>query len=101
MRQLVLAVTVASLFNCGCASYTARRDQDEVHLYPGVRQDAYYLVHPKEADVPCLQWLNIVDMPFSAIADTVLIPVDLVNLTGDPYAWIPYLDPNSSTIYFH
>jgi len=62
----------------------------EVHLYPGVRDDAYYLVHPSKTDRPFLQWLNVLDLPFSAVADTVMIPVDL---SGDPYWWVPQLQP--------
>jgi uncharacterized protein YceK len=87
-------LTVMVLLCAGCASITARQDesQNEVHLYAGVHDDVYYLFHPGEADYPSLQWLNVVDLPFSTVADTVMIPVDL---TGDPYWWVPELQPGS------
>jgi len=58
----------------GCGSIAARRDSAG-HPYAGVRLDIYYLGHPSEADKPVC--LNGFDLPFSAVADTLLLPYDL------------------------
>jgi len=89
----IIAGLILSLsFGTGCASIGARQDQAVAHLYPGIRDDAYYLFHPSQADYPALQWLNVLDLPFSAVADTFMIPVDL---SGDPYWWVPQLQPGT------
>jgi uncharacterized protein YceK len=46
--------------------------------YAGVRAEAHYLAHPSEADYPDLQFLGVLDMPFSFVVDTVCLPYDLV-----------------------
>jgi uncharacterized protein YceK len=60
----------------GCASIGSRQRGNVVRPFAGVRDNARYLAHPSEADQPGLQFMNIVDMPFSAIADTIMLPFD-------------------------
>jgi uncharacterized protein YceK len=62
----------------GCAAIAARERDGAGRAYAGVRDDVYYLTHPQEADKPMLQPLNVVDLPFSFLVDTVLLPYDLV-----------------------
>jgi uncharacterized protein YceK len=65
----------------GCASIAARTQERADRVYPGVRDNAYYLAHPSEADLPFLQWMNIIDLPFSAVLDTLLWPFDAHRLS--------------------
>lgn len=71
---LCLLVLIAS----GCAAIGTRVSKGGGRPYAGVREDAYYLANPSEADHPALQPLNIVDMPFSFVVDTLCLPYDLV-----------------------
>jgi uncharacterized protein YceK len=64
-------------FALGCASIGARQRDGAGRPFAGVRDDAHYLAHPSDADKPSLQFLNILDMPFSAVLDTLLLPHDL------------------------
>jgi len=91
-QQIFAALFLAVLSGAGCASIEARRDQNVAQLYPGVRDDAYHLFHPGQAVHPALQWLNVLDLPFSAVADTVMIPVDW---SGDSYWWVPRFEPGT------
>lgn len=61
----------------GCASIGARNRDGAGRPYAGVRDDIHYLMHPQEADKPVLQPFNIVDLPFSFVVDTLLLPYDL------------------------
>jgi uncharacterized protein YceK len=65
------------VFATGCAAVGARHRDGAGRPFAGVHADAHYLAHPSEADVPGLQFLNIFDMPFSAVIDTLLLPYDL------------------------
>ena len=60
----------------GCAAIGARERDGAGHSFAGVRDDWHYLVHPSEADVPALQPLNIIDVPFSCVVDFVCWPYD-------------------------
>jgi uncharacterized protein YceK len=62
-----------------CAAIGARDRDSAGKQFAGVREDAYYLAHPSEADVPALQPLNLIDMPFSFVVDFVCWPHDLAN----------------------
>jgi uncharacterized protein YceK len=61
----------------GCAAIGARDRDGAGRSFAGVRDDWHYLVHPSEADMPSLQPLNILDMPFSFVVDLVCWPYDL------------------------
>ena len=60
----------------GCAAIGTRENDGAGHYFAGVRDDAYYLAHPSEADYPELQPLNLVDLPFSFAVDLVGWPYD-------------------------
>ena len=77
-RIILLCLLLAVL--PGCAAIGARESGEAARPYAGIRDDSYYLVHPSEADVPVLQLLNILDMPFSFVVDTVCLPYDLAAL---------------------
>ena len=66
------------LLTGGCASIGARERDGAGRPYAGVRDDAHYLAHPNEADKPGLQSLNAIDLPFSFVVDTFLLPYDMV-----------------------
>ena len=61
----------------GCASIGARQGAQEHAPYQGVKDDIHYMAHSDEADHPSLQWLIAIDLPLSAILDTLLLPFDL------------------------
>jgi len=71
------ALLLLICFATGCASIGARQRDGAGRPFAGVRDDAHYLAHPSEADLPGLQFMNIFDLPFSAIVDTLLLPYDL------------------------
>lgn len=67
---------LALLVTSGCAAIGARERDGAGRSFAGTRDDWHYLVHPSEADVPALQPLNIIDMPFSCVVDFVCWPYD-------------------------
>jgi uncharacterized protein YceK len=69
---------LASLVMSGCAAITTR-EGGIGGPYSGVRSDAYYIANPSAADDPGSQILDIADMPFSFLADTVCLPFDLLS----------------------
>ena len=64
-------------FATGCASIGARQRDGAGRPFAGVRDDVHYLAHPREADQPGVQFMNIFDLPFSAVVDILLLPYDL------------------------
>ncbi|NBR84830.1 MAG: YceK/YidQ family lipoprotein [Proteobacteria bacterium] len=61
----------------GCAAIGMRTNGSAPEPYAGVKGNAHYLANPQLADKPSLQFMNILDLPFSAALDTVLLPFDL------------------------
>ena len=85
MRALRSTLYTALLvLSSGCAAIGTRVSNGAGRPYAGVQEDAYYLAHPSEADMPALQPLNVLDMPFSFVADTLCLPYDLVKHDGQP-----------------
>jgi uncharacterized protein YceK len=74
------AVLLASAICCGCSSiWYHSYGKEEAGVYLGTRDDAHLLGHPGEISVPepfgypmCL-----IDLPFSAVTDTLLLPWDM------------------------
>ena len=66
----------------GCAAVGSKENNGAGKLYAGVCEDSYYLTHPSKADYPALQPLNILDLPFSFVVDTVCLPYDLSKPAG-------------------
>lgn len=79
VMNILRAITPLLLLclHTGCASIGAREQDGAGRSFAGVRNDAHYLAHPSEADQPGLQFMNIFDLPFSAVVDTLLLPYDL------------------------
>jgi uncharacterized protein YceK len=77
-----LGAAVLILFGSGCASVMNRRAHAETKPFPGVRRDAYLLMHPKSVgELPLhpvdVLTFSLVDMPWSAAVDALLLPMDL------------------------
>lgn len=73
MRLLAYISSVISLVLCsGCGSFYGRMYGPPAHVYSGVRADTWlaFQGQPKHP-------LFVIDYPFSAIVDTLLLPVDL------------------------
>ena len=83
---VLVAAALSFVAGSGCASFMGHRPSDETAKpYPGVRIDARQIAHPSTvAGVPApavVVW-SILDFPFSAVLDTLLLPIDLLNLTS-------------------
>jgi uncharacterized protein YceK len=79
-RMCLLTITGALLV-AGCGSIGGRGGEGRYPVYPGVypgvRNDAHFIAHREDNDMPDLWWFKLVDLPFSAALDTVLLPWDL------------------------
>src|SRR5262245_17339087 len=76
-RRLISVLSAVPLFT-GCASIGAHSEGPTSTLYPGLRGAAHCVAHPKDAPHPVL---SAIDLPFSAVFDTLCLPCDSV-------AWI-------------
>ncbi len=72
-RTLMLALLAATT---GCAAVEARREDGAAEFYAGTRENVEQLRNPSEEDRALRRLMYVVDLPFSAILDTLLIPVD-------------------------
>jgi uncharacterized protein YceK len=84
-----IAVVLLSLFTVGCSSIRARTDIPNAHwtVYPGVRQDVKELGEIFSSQRRGSVWIKglvttilVVDLPFSAVFDTLAIPYDLYHM---------------------
>jgi uncharacterized protein YceK len=73
------AAIAVLLFNTGCASVASHTQGRKNQFYSGVREDIHFLIHPKEADLPWLQWMCVIDLPLSSASDTLFLPLDLAS----------------------
>src|SRR5581483_9412678 len=62
----------------GCAAIEARNIDGSGRPYIGARTDAWHVSHPAEADTMGEPIFCAVDLPFSAVIDTLCLPYDLV-----------------------
>ncbi|MDX6769143.1 MAG: YceK/YidQ family lipoprotein [Elusimicrobiota bacterium] len=60
----------------GCAAVEARREDGAAEFYSGTRENVAQRRDPDPEDRPLRRLMYVVDLPFSAILDTLLIPVD-------------------------
>jgi uncharacterized protein YceK len=75
---LMVGVTVIAGATTGCGSLNEMGGIREYPgVYPGVRLDAHWLAHGNETDYPLTTCVGLIDMPFSAAVDTVLLPYDI------------------------
>jgi uncharacterized protein YceK len=79
-------VVLLGILASGCSSIRARTEilEKEWTVYPGVRQDTKELGDVFSGERPGPGWINglvasilILDLPFSAIFDTIAVPYDL------------------------
>jgi uncharacterized protein YceK len=85
--NLVLGATsfITLCIGLGCTSIGMHVSDEEPEVYGGVRADALRIAHPHEMDdsVPghiepwAVVTYSIIDLPFSAAFDTLLLPIDL------------------------
>lgn len=75
-RTIAAAAGLASVINSGCMSVVTR-SIGPIGPYPGVRSDVELMVDPMKSDVPIPRWICAIDMPFSAVFDTLALPFDL------------------------
>lgn len=68
----------------GCAAIGVREAGTVSGPFAGVRNDAFYLVHPTAADMPAWQAFNLLDLPFSLIIDMACLPGDLSAAQNPP-----------------
>ncbi len=82
MKKIILGLclVIIAFGATGCGTLTARVNQKDVHypaFYPGVRQDLIDMHAPKSDTVGSgTRALAAFDIPFSAFADTFLLPLD-------------------------
>lgn len=87
MRFLITnGILLTTLFLSGCSSIITRSDNyDEYYVYPGVRESVKELNHKcGAAGISAMGCIGnniakpfiIIDLPFSFVLDTVLLPVD-------------------------
>ena len=85
LQSLVIALNLVlvALSCTSCASMTARSEPRTEKFYPGVKNDLYYLQNPDAQGYGSLTWLNAVDLPFSFLLDTLLLPIDVFHSVPD------------------
>lgn len=69
---------IALTFTAGCAAVEARRGDGLPELYAGTRENVAQLREPSEEDRPLRRLMYLVDLPFSLVVDTLLVPVDFL-----------------------
>jgi uncharacterized protein YceK len=71
-------LVVTAVLGSGCGSIGGRsRSAYYPGVYPGARCDVEFIVHHEGKDMSELWPLAVIDFPFSAAVDTVLLPWDL------------------------
>lgn len=89
MKKIILGLCLIAiaLGISGCGTLSARINQRDVYYpstYPGVRQDIIDMRTPKsDTTGPGTRALAAFDIPFSAFADTFLLPIDALFLLFD------------------
>lgn len=78
------ALLVALLFSqAACAAVEARRADGATEFYAGTRENVAQLRDPDPEDRPLRRLMYVVDLPFSALLDTLLIPFDWMRRKKD------------------
>lgn len=67
----------------GCAAVEARRADGATEFYAGTRENVAQLRDPDPEDRPLRRLMYVVDIPFSALLDTLLIPYDWMRRKSD------------------
>lgn len=74
MKRVILSALLLS--QAACAAVEARREDGAAELYAGTRENVAQLRDPDPEDRPLRRLMYVVDLPFSALLDTLLIPFD-------------------------
>jgi uncharacterized protein YceK len=89
MKASAIFVVASCVIVCagpGCSSIGTHVPHQEAGVYPGVRADGGLIAHPHVRDDPVVFGhispgvvvaYSVVDLPFSAALDTLLLPIDL------------------------
>ena len=74
---IYLSITLLVMIVSGCASTVSRAfsDPSEAVFYPGIKGNYEYLTNT-DSDFGERAILGVVDIPFSLVLDTVLLPFD-------------------------
>jgi uncharacterized protein YceK len=87
MRYRSLSIFIVAVVCTGCGSILSRMNVDPgpgytIRNYPGVRMDVCAITSPHAE--PRALWIcyGILDIPFTAVVDTLLLPIDLQDRTG-------------------
>jgi uncharacterized protein YceK len=70
-------------FTAGCAAVQARSEDGATEFYAGTRENVAQLRDPDPEDRALRRLMYVVDLPFSAILDTFLIPFDYLRRKKD------------------
>lgn len=91
-RQLISAFLVlTALLGAGCTSIRTRTELPATNwtLYPGIQRDAADLGDAFEGKLKGPAWtpvmvvpILVIDLPFSALLDTVALPYDIYRVEG-------------------
>jgi uncharacterized protein YceK len=77
MKPIACLLAAALPFMSGCAAVSARREDGAGEMYAGVREDVAQLRDTENEDErPLERFFHVIDMPFSFLLDTLLIPYD-------------------------
>jgi uncharacterized protein YceK len=71
------------LTQTGCAAFSARNEDGAAEFYAGTRENVEQLRNPNPDDRALRRLMYVVDLPFSAIVDTLLIPFDWIRRKSD------------------
>lgn len=82
MRTLAPALAVIVALS-GCAAVQARSEDGATEFYAGTRENVAQLRDPDPEDRALRRLMYVVDLPFSAILDTFLIPFDYLRRKKD------------------
>ena len=67
----------------GCAAFQSRSEDGATEFYAGTRENVAQLRDPDPEDRALRRLMYVVDLPFSAVVDTFLIPFDYLRRKKD------------------
>lgn len=82
-RKIIPLLLALALPLAGCAAVQARSEDGATEFYAGTRENVAQLRDPDPEDRALRRLMYVVDLPFSAILDTFLIPFDWLRRKKD------------------
>ncbi len=84
-NQLTICLALLALGSSGCSTVDRLRQWPRTpQVYGGMREDIRLIHSGRAGDAPIPAWLvrscGVVDLPFSLLADTVVLPVTIASL---------------------